>query len=167
MLKYVPVQYKSKELCENAVKRYGSALEYVPEELKTKELCALAVGNNYRALVYVPEYLKTDDLYNSVINKIKEHHYFPFQEFDGTKEPYEYIVNQKYASLGCIPEKFRTVELCIDAVMNDKRTYFSVLDGKNFALRYVPEEFKTKELCDTAINNFCTLEFIPEQFRTL
>ena len=40
------------------------------------------------------------------------------------KEPYEFAVINKIISLGCIPERFRSVELCEIAVIDDKRTYY-------------------------------------------
>jgi hypothetical protein len=42
-LKYVPVKYKTAELCLAAVQQDCWTLGYVPEELKTAELCLAAV----------------------------------------------------------------------------------------------------------------------------
>ena len=42
-LQFVPEAFKTKDLCEIAVKSCGYALEFVPEELRTLDLCELAV----------------------------------------------------------------------------------------------------------------------------
>ena len=43
LIKNVPKEYITQELCELAVKQNGVALKWVPEELKTFELCNIAV----------------------------------------------------------------------------------------------------------------------------
>ena len=57
--KSVPDKYKTEEMCELSVKRYGRNLELVPEEMKTQKICELAVEQNEYALEYVPDDLKT------------------------------------------------------------------------------------------------------------
>ena len=66
-LKDVPEEFKTKELCELAVKKDGDALAYVPEELKTKELCKVAVKDNGLNLEFVPEELRTFEICNKAI----------------------------------------------------------------------------------------------------
>ncbi len=64
LIKNVPKEYITQELCELAVKQNGVALKWVPEELKTFELCNIAVTNDFtgNALKYVPEEFKTYEL---------------------------------------------------------------------------------------------------------
>ena len=72
LIKNVPKEYITQELCELAVKQNGVALKWVPEELKTFELCNIAVTNDFtgNALKYVPEELRTPRLcYVALANK--------------------------------------------------------------------------------------------------
>ena len=64
LIKNVPKEYITQELCELAVKQNGVALKWVPEELKTFELCNIAVTNDFtgNALKYVPEEFKTYEI---------------------------------------------------------------------------------------------------------
>ena len=57
-LNYVPEELRIEALCMEAVKQDGSALCDIPEELRTEALCMEAVKQNGRALNYVPEELK-------------------------------------------------------------------------------------------------------------
>ena len=64
MLKYVPEELRTKELCEIAVEKNGFALQYVPENLKTFELCEIALAQGYLAdellEAFVPEEFKEE-----------------------------------------------------------------------------------------------------------
>ena len=64
LIKNVPKEYITLEMCKIAVKKHGVALKWVPEELKTKEMCNIAVTNDFtgNALKYVPEEFKTYEL---------------------------------------------------------------------------------------------------------
>jgi len=82
------------------------------------------------------------------------------------------------AALEFVPDKYKTYELCLDAVRHN----MPVDDGCS-ALAFVPEEFKTHELCleairhDTLTSIFwenysvepdytAAIDFVPEKLRT-
>ena len=69
MLQHVSEQEKTPEVCLEAVKQTGEALEYVPETLKTPELCLAAVRQTGEALKFVPEELKTVALCTEAVSK--------------------------------------------------------------------------------------------------
>ena len=72
IFKYIPDEFKTKEMCENAVKNsYNMCLQYVPDELKTKEMCENAVKNSYSGicLQFVPDNLKTNEMCDIAIQK--------------------------------------------------------------------------------------------------
>ena len=56
--RYVPKKFKDLNLCLEAVKNTGMALEYVPEELKDLRMCLTAVKQNEYVLDIVPEKYK-------------------------------------------------------------------------------------------------------------
>jgi hypothetical protein len=51
----VPKEFRDKEICWEAVKQCGYALQYVPEALRDQEICLEAVKQDGMALDYVPE----------------------------------------------------------------------------------------------------------------
>ena len=120
-LKWVPEEYKTKELCEVAVKSIGHALAYVPKELKSPELCELAIkgvlgqGGN---LKFVPYELQTQELC-------------------------ELAVKDKGYALEHVPEELKTLEMCDVAVdlfiINSEKYTFTVSE---MIEAVVPEEFK-------------------------
>ena len=60
----VPKEFRTPELCEIAVRKYGRALQYVPKKLRTPELCKIAVSNDAFALQYVPiDELSSEDYF--------------------------------------------------------------------------------------------------------
>ena len=57
---YVPDQYKTQEICNEAMARHPCMLRHIPDNLKTQEMYIWAVEKNQWAnLNYVPDRLKT------------------------------------------------------------------------------------------------------------
>ena len=55
VIKYIPYELKTYEICLDAVGRNEHDLQYVPKKFKTKELCKYAVMFLKYALSYVPK----------------------------------------------------------------------------------------------------------------
>lgn len=64
---------QTEEICLEAVRQNGLALEYVHEEFKTEELCLEAVKGEGCALQYVPEKLITKYLCFDAVKKMAGH----------------------------------------------------------------------------------------------
>ena len=62
MLKYIPDDKKTYEICTIAVKQIGWALKFVPDNKKTYKICKIAVQQTGWALCFVPENNKTNKL---------------------------------------------------------------------------------------------------------
>jgi len=56
----VPDEFKTAEMCLEAVKKHGTALYDVPEALKTAEVCLEAVKKDGWALKCVPKELRKE-----------------------------------------------------------------------------------------------------------
>ena len=91
LLFFVPIEYRTKELCSLAAGRNGFALWFVPVEMQDMELCTQAVHNLPYMLKIVREDLKTKELCDLAVG------------IDG--EALEYV-----------PNEFKTYELCLNAV---------------------------------------------------
>ena len=50
--------FKTKEMCEKAVKACLWSLEYVPDNLKTQGMCKKAVEKDPRMVMHVPDHFK-------------------------------------------------------------------------------------------------------------
>lgn len=61
-LQWIPIKFRSPEVCFTAVKSNPVLLEFVPEHLVTPYLCWYACEGTWNALKFVPEYYKTLDL---------------------------------------------------------------------------------------------------------
>jgi tetratricopeptide (TPR) repeat protein len=136
---YMPESLKTAEICLEAVKQNGFALEDVPEALKTAELCMEAVKKSGSALEYVPEALRTADMCMEAA-KIDLPHVFPYMpESLKTADMCMEAVKQDGSALEYVPEALRTEELCIIAAKNPG--FFADLDD---VLKHVPKALKAK-----------------------
>ena len=71
-LQYVPKSIIDKEICIEAVKQHWQALQYVPENIMDKEICLEAVKHNGYALEYVPENIIDKEI---CIEAVKQNEY--------------------------------------------------------------------------------------------
>ena len=115
-LQYVPDYFRTKELCELAVKDWAYALESVPEELRTKELCELAITQEGcgQSLEFVPEELKTKELCELAVTN----------DFTGNALKY-------------VPDDYRSFELCDVSVKNEDYGCLHSFDS-------MPEEYQAE-----------------------
>jgi hypothetical protein len=153
-LMYVPEQLRTKELCELAIQNNGEALYYVPDEFKTKELCELAVRNNGMALGDIPEQYRTKELCELAIRQDGYALKYILDEFK-TEELYKLAIKNNGLALQYVPEYLKTEEL-----------YKSLVQHDGHALRFFPRELKTIELCEIAIKQSGCLCHVPYKYRT-
>ena len=59
LLRHVPNQYKSQQMCDKAILENGGTLKSVPACYKNEEMCNKAVDNYPHASEFVPECYKT------------------------------------------------------------------------------------------------------------
>jgi hypothetical protein len=135
VLKYMPENLKTTEMCLAVVQQYGFALKYVPENFKTMELCMAAVQRNGFALEYVPESFKTMELCMTA-------------------------VQQNGHLLKYVPDNLKTLEMCIMAVQQDRENlkfvpeiFLKNVNKENYQLFLTPEMIEdakgvAKELLD-------------------
>ena len=153
-LKYIPLLFKTKELCKLAIQRNGLDLRFVPENFKTKELFKIAVKQNGMTLDYIPEDLRTKELCElAVIQNGWALEFVPDKY--KTKELCAIAVQNNGWALLFVPSELKTKEMCELAVKNDGR-----------ALDYVPKEHKDYNFCMEAIkNNGKVLQWVPEEYK--
>ncbi len=58
ILRYIPENKRTYDICINSISMNGLMLEYVPENMKTYEICKTAVIQNGRCLLFVPNNIK-------------------------------------------------------------------------------------------------------------
>ena len=68
IFQHISNRYKTKELCELAIKQDREILQYIPNKYRTKELCEMAVRKNGENIKYVPHKYKTKELYEIAIS---------------------------------------------------------------------------------------------------
>ena len=94
-LRDVPDEFKTYDLCWEAVSDYGNALEYVPKELIDSQICIRAVDNGL-SLQYVPEEFITQSMCETSVG------------YDGL-------------NLEAVPEKFINEKMCLYAVKDNEQ----------------------------------------------
>jgi hypothetical protein len=114
-LKFIPLEYQTKELYELAVQNNGLAIMFVPEKYRTKELCKMAIKKNIYAIEWIPEEYQT-------------------------KELYELAVQQNGKALSHVPDEFKTKELCKLAVKQNGNNLRFVPDELKSELQHYLQE---------------------------
>ena len=55
-------------MCTNAVKKFPFVIRYVPDQYKTQEMCDKVIIENYRTLKYVPDYYNNQNVCDKVVD---------------------------------------------------------------------------------------------------
>ena len=72
MLVWVPDQYKTQEMCNEAVQRAAWVLVWVPYQYKTQEMCNEAVQSDPWVLEHVLDWLVTQEICNEAVQSEPE-----------------------------------------------------------------------------------------------
>ena len=67
VIKYVPDQYNTQEICDKAVDKYAHALEFVPDCIKTQKMSNKAANTYFSTVQFVPESYRTQEMYNKAV----------------------------------------------------------------------------------------------------
>ena len=135
----------------NVVRGDGEALKDVPEEFKTEELCLEAVRKDGLALQFVPWgqlNLTVSEKVELCLEAVKQDSFalknMPWRQLNlAVSEKVEICieaVKQNGYSLQFVPKGLMTAEVCLEAVKHG---------GK--ALQFVPEKTRTAEICIEAV----------------
>ena len=123
------------------VTKNADYMKFLPEKYKTKELCDIAVKENPVALKYVPEDMITPDLCESVV---KENGYnlkdVPFKH--RTEEICEMAIKDNGYALRYVPSSQRTFEICDAAFADVRADNDKWKDLCLFLEEEVPEDFQ-------------------------
>lgn len=188
ILEIIPQELITEEMCIEAVKSYGCALYHVPKEFKTEEICLEAVKENGYALAYVPHELITEEMcWQAIKTKrvnlyyISETSYYPYwsikvkNEKDSfanyVKEINMNIIKKKYeyyiSVLAYVPKKFKTEEICLEAVKNDEKSYAYCEDvlkvPENFVYSFYSTAYEIKKQAEEQFYLFEVKERKNEQ----
>ena len=69
VLKFMPDELKTLELCREAIRRNGLMISHVPSELASKELCLEAIAQNVQAVLFAPAKLLTPALWLAAMRR--------------------------------------------------------------------------------------------------
>ena len=157
--KYVPEEFRTRELCQLAFECYPWNLEVIPDQYKTPEMCLAAVKESGFLLKAVPDGLKTHEMCMiAVTDGGRGLDAVPERLFD--KEIALLAINNPETSawqlLGAIPEKARDYDVCLAAVTRS---------GDD--LKFVPDTVKDYKICYMAAQKGShSAKYIPHEFFT-
>jgi len=122
VLKFIPKQLKTQEMCDKAVKYNIQLLKYVPEQFRTQEMCNKAIGKNPWTLELVPEQFKTQEMYNKVVGKYPWALELVPEQFKTQKMCSE-AVEFSIQFLKYVPDHLKTEEMCNKAIEQNRQLY--------------------------------------------
>ena len=68
LIRYVPYQYKTQQICYKAVIENGGLLKSVPYQYQTQEMFNKSVHSYAHALEFVPECYETQEICDKAVN---------------------------------------------------------------------------------------------------
>lgn len=174
----VPEEYKTYELCWEAMEKEDACLNYVPEEHKSKELCLRALcGKKSRGDFYsVPKEHLTYDFYLEVIKACGELIKRVPKKFL-THEMCLTSVSNNIHNIRDIPDELITYELCV-AALNNVLNNYGMFDGDEYAygnedryngnLEAIPMKHRTLKLCKYLYSKkgIHSIPFFPGKMRS-
>jgi hypothetical protein len=132
LIKYLPDEYKTYDICLEAVSNYGAYLEYVPDIHRNEKMYLNAVKSQGNSIVFI-------------------------KEKDITLELCKYAIKNSGLSLEFFPNRCKTFELCLDAVKEngysikyvpEKHKTFELcmmaFSSSKLISQYIPEEYHIK-----------------------
>lgn len=161
-IKSVPLEFRTRKICEMAVNFCGVLVKKVPDTLITYEMCKISVEDNGFNIKIImrkfPTFVTCELCEISVrssgflLKKVVKHN----PEFV-TEELCIEAINNNPFSLKNIPKELITQKMCDIAV-----------DKCEYVLENVPETFITEEMCIGASKkNKYIGEFIPDRFKNI
>jgi hypothetical protein len=154
-LQYVPKLIRTKAMCEAAVAVDGMALQFVPEEMRSEQLCLVAVRQYGLALEFVPSAMRTEEICKIAISQ-DGHALLFVPDVLLTEEICRLAIERDVQAMRHVPQAMRTDEICQFAVSQS---------GRN--LWYVPVAMRSQILCKSAVATYgLALESVPETLRT-
>ncbi len=153
----MPDQFKTAEMCLKAVKESGFLLKHVPDELKTTEMCKIAVKDEGKGTPDVPERLYDKELAKCVLKHsgswVSPLKIIPKQFLDYSM--CKYAVSNVDGSLKYVPEEYRDYEMCLCAVKKDPRS-----------VQFVPYEHLKPDVVLAAAQRWDAFQYVPDEKKT-
>ena len=158
VLEYIPSGWRTRAVCEAAIKRNCDNMRYVPFGTWDQELLDMAFrtdpaeASSSMFFSHVPDHLFSDWICDTIIAHCPEE----LQDLPKERRTLERCldaVKRRGVMLKAVPRNLMTEEVCLAAVGED-----------GAALEYVPDELRTRAVCEAALNSK-TLAWCPPRER--
>jgi hypothetical protein len=155
VIRYVPEDERTLELCWEAVNAVGTMLEFVPMRLRTFSMCCRAVSNTVSAFAFVPDEIALREEFVEFLQQCFRRG-ARVSMIEVERDYWRKRGNIRWDILRYIPEAERTLEICLECLADD-----------GLALQYVPDGLITEGMCWRAVQ--CTMDqapfgFVPKRF---
>ncbi len=162
LIREVPVEMRTKELCMTAQGNFAYAYGYMPEEWRTDEVWRMAVALDCNVLSEVPEEMRTESMRDVALAALDKKEPERLKEFLShvpyalrTEDVCRKVLKRNGINLRWVPKELMTHELCEIAVKSEGN-----------AIGLVPQELCDETLNILAVENGCRLYNIPQSRRT-
>ena len=156
------------ELCRRAIEYNSSVIKYIPEEYKTREICKSSIDSYPVAYAYIPDKFKKE--YYFAYEAMKggvSISYVPMLEFEYWQR-YELCRTYICGKKGCY-SKLSNAKVIIQHFNPEERhKLYTIAIHKNYNdIRYVPFDELTYEMCKKAVqSNHMAINHVPALYRT-
>lgn len=153
-IEYIPEEYLNEEVCLETVKKRGDVLACIPEQFMNYDICLAAMAYANPPLKDVPEKLIDKKMCLVALEHNKD--FSVLEEIPERLLDYELClaaVKRKGYELNKVPDKFLTYELCLAAVQSGA-----------YSLERIPSDYFTEELCLEILKDSAYgFEYIPKE----
>jgi hypothetical protein len=177
----LPEKFQTESLYLNAVKcTERPVLRFVPDQFKTYDVCKCAIKATGESLQYVPKEFVDTDFY-TIMLKADGYNLMYIPDRDITDQLRELAVSNCGMALGLMHPTFRTQKLCELAFLNNVNVldyippefvtnamyeHAVTLNGR--ILEHIPAYQRTRAICVIAVTqNGHALKFVPSRFRDM
>lgn len=108
-ISYVPEQYRTEEIYQEACKHGGMVLGRVPKEYMSKEICEYAIASTGLALQYVPDAYRTMELCKKAVSCSSQAYWYVPIEYITPEFVVEVAHNSKYSysTISSLPDSLK------------------------------------------------------------
>ena len=176
-LREVPMDFRSKELCEAALNVDSDSIYFIPKNLCDENMCLHAVKNSPAVIAHMDSSLITSKVAIAAVKKVGKLLFAVPEDKRTRKVCLEAVANDGWA-LSHVPEILRDSDMYLAAVRSGRIRPEDVAWDENLCLEALksqcqvsfedfPKEIVNEDFCEKAVRiNAKLLEDLPDEFHT-
>jgi hypothetical protein len=154
LLRYLPLELITAEICQHCVELNGYALGDVPDNLRTDELCITAIYENGSAIAFVPQHLRTMKNFRIAVASNAQGALSEIKQVEISAAEYREL---SLLAVRCDGGALETLVEQAESTVDNEIATAAVLENPD-AIRFVPLKRITEDLLVAAVTGKITYQ---------